>query len=366
MDNNPPYRVFYDVSGLPDGTALTFKAVARDLFGELVSATTTAVVKAEAVGGAGYAIIHYNRPAGDYAGWGLHLWGNAIDPSEGTGWDTPKLPNGEDRFGMFWYIKLADPTKPVNFIVHKGNDKDTDGDRAVVPQEGRQIWLAQGNATNHPNAAAALGKAVIHYQRADGEYEGWGLHLWGDALDPTEGTGWATPKLPTGTDAYGAYFEIKLKDPTKPVNFILHKGDTKDTDADRSLVPAQGHEVWLLSGDAVVYKQQGAAEKYVVLHYNPAGDYGDYTSADYNQYWGLHTWGDAADPGWATPRKAAGRDAFGVYFKVPLTGARQEFGYILHRGDTKDLPDNQTFNVLENGFEAWLLQSTPKYLLPRP
>ena len=30
-----------------------------------------------------YAIIHYNRPAGDYDGWGLHLWGDGLDPAEG-------------------------------------------------------------------------------------------------------------------------------------------------------------------------------------------------------------------------------------------------------------------------------------------
>ncbi|MCX7707767.1 MAG: DUF3372 domain-containing protein, partial [Anaerolineae bacterium] len=362
-----PYRVFYDVRGLAEGTQLTFKAVARNLYGQLVSATTTGVVKPETAGEAGYAIIHYNRPAGDYDGWGLHLWGSAIDPSEETAWDAPKLPNGEDRFGVFWFIKLADPTKPVGFIVHKGNDKDTPNDRFFVPQEGRQIWIVQGDAAHHPNPAAALRKTVIHYKRADGDYTGWGLHLWGDAIDPTEATDWATPKPPTGTDAFGAYFEIKLKDPTKPLNFIVHKGDEKDVPPDRSYIPAQAHEVWLLSGDVTVYKHQGAAERYVVLHYHrPAGDYGDYTSTNYNDFWGLHTWGGAADPGWSTPRKADGRDRFGVYFKVPLLPGATEFGYILHRGDTKDLPTDQTFSVTQYGYEAWLLQSTPQYLLPMP
>ena len=45
--------------------------------------------------------------------------------------------------------------------------------------------MAQGNATNHANRAAALGKTIIHYQRADGDYTGWGLHLWRDASDLT-------------------------------------------------------------------------------------------------------------------------------------------------------------------------------------
>ena len=74
----------------------------------------------------------------------------------------------------------------------------------------------------------------------------------------------------------------------------------------------------------------------------------------------------ATDPGWTTPRKADGMDRFGVYFRVPLFPGATEFGYILHRGDTKDLPTDQVFNVTQHGYEAWLLQSTPQYLLPLP
>jgi hypothetical protein len=46
-DNNAPYRVFYDTTGIPVGTALTFKAIANDVtddsgasYGTLASATT--------------------------------------------------------------------------------------------------------------------------------------------------------------------------------------------------------------------------------------------------------------------------------------------------------------------------------------
>ncbi len=240
-DNNSPYRVFYDVSSLPISTTLTFKAIVNDLSGNLASTTVTALVGKKPVEPPppGYAVIHYYRPAGDYDGWGLHLWGDAIDPSEATDWATPKLPNGEDAYGKFFWIKLADPTKPVNFIIHKGDDKDTPNDRSFVPAGAREIWLKQDSATNFASSAAALGKTVIHYKRSDGNYDGWGLHLWGDAIDPTEATQWASPKLPTGADDYGAYFEIKLADPTKPVNFIVHKGDVKDPDADRSYYPGE-------------------------------------------------------------------------------------------------------------------------------
>ncbi|GAA3511624.1 hypothetical protein GCM10023075_73750 [Streptosporangium album] len=31
----------------------------------------------------------------------------------------------------------------------------------------------------HPTRAAAENIAIMHYHRPDGNYEGWGLHLWG-------------------------------------------------------------------------------------------------------------------------------------------------------------------------------------------
>jgi len=44
VDNNVPYRVFYDASALSKGTRLTFKAIVNDLSGHLHSVTATATV----------------------------------------------------------------------------------------------------------------------------------------------------------------------------------------------------------------------------------------------------------------------------------------------------------------------------------
>ncbi|MCB0115150.1 MAG: hypothetical protein KDD84_13705, partial [Caldilineaceae bacterium] len=138
-----------------------------------------------------YAIIRYHRPAADYGDWtssdfndywGLHLWGDAIDPSEATEWSAPKTFSGIDDYGAFVAVKLQDPSKPINFIIHKGNDKDTQPDRSFVPAQVPVNWLVQGNEDNHASRAAAAGQTVIHYQRADNTYDGWGLHLWGDGL----------------------------------------------------------------------------------------------------------------------------------------------------------------------------------------
>ncbi len=64
---------------------------------------------------------------------------------------------------------------------------------------------------------------------------------------------------PDGIDAEGAFFRIPIQDPTKAVNFIVHKplGDsvptTREPGGDRSFVPAEHNEIWLRQGDATVY-----------------------------------------------------------------------------------------------------------------
>lgn len=98
---------------------------------------------------------------------------------------------------------------------------------------------------DHP--AQDTTRAVLHYHRADGDYDGWGLHVWTGAAHPTD---WADPLKPVKTDAYGVVFEVPLTDGATSLSYIIHKGDEKDLPTDQSLdlTAANGHEVWLVSG----------------------------------------------------------------------------------------------------------------------
>jgi len=390
-DDNAPYRVFYDVSEIPAGTPLVFKAIVADAAGNLASAKGGAVVGEEEPPPTGpesnYAVIHYFRTDGDYGDpttgefndyWGLHLWGEAIDPGEGTEWAHPKPFLGEDDYGRFAWVELADNAQVVNFIVHRGDTKDgTDADRSFNPAATPEIWLRQDDATTYESQAAAQGFVTIRYHRDDGDYgdptspdynDYWGLHLWGDAIDPGEGTEWANSKPFDGVDDYGAYWNVLVQDVTQPVNFIIHRGDTKDVDPDESFVPEAQATVWRQSGDVTHYETRGAAENFLRLHYHrPAGDYGDPTSPDYNDFWGMHTWGDADDPGWATPRTPVGFDTFGAIFEVPLHEDPVQVGYLLHRGDEKDPGPDQSLELAVWGNEVWQQQGADvdsPYILP--
>jgi alpha-amylase len=99
------------------------------------------------------ATINYIRPAGDYANWGLHLWGDAIADGVATDWFAPRPPTRIEGGVAIFEIPLKDDTKPVNFIVHTpGGDsvpttREPGGDRSFVPLDHPQIWLEQGDPT---------------------------------------------------------------------------------------------------------------------------------------------------------------------------------------------------------------------------
>ncbi|MDP9862279.1 MULTISPECIES: pullulanase-type alpha-1,6-glucosidase [Streptosporangium] len=353
------FRVFHDLRGLPAGTEITYKAVVKDSAGRFAAATATAAVGPEPAPeepGAvkrDWLVVHYQREDPD--GWGLHVWGDVEKPTE---WGSPLPLTGEDAYGRFAWIKLKPGAANVGIIVHKGDEKDG-GDRLVNPARTGEVWLAEGRPETHPSRAAAQGYATVHYSRPGKDYDGWGLHLWGDGLADGVPTEWATPRPPDGTDSYGAFWKIPLKNAAAPVNYIIHKGDTKDPGPDQVFTPALQPEAYVGSGVAKVHPTRAAAENVAILHYHrPDGNY---------EGWGLHLWGDVATPTeWATPLQPAGKDGFGVHFRVPLTEGAKNVSYIIHKGDEKDLPADQALDLTTAGHEVWRTAATEGHVLPQP
>lgn len=255
--DHAPYRVTQTLGGdVPAGTALRYKAVVIDSAGRTASATatgSTGTPPAEDVPTAAsrdYAIVHYKRADGDYTDWGLYAWGDLAD-GESTTWPGSHPFVGRDAYGAFAYVRLRPGASNVGFLViDKNGTKDVAADRSIDVTRTGEVWIEQGKAdvlTENPAPPAQdTGKAVLHYHRADGNYDGWGLHVWRGAAHPTD---WSKPLPPARTDAYGAVFEVPLTEGATSLGYILHKGDEKDLPADQSIdLKAEGHEVWLLNG----------------------------------------------------------------------------------------------------------------------
>ncbi|MEE4544158.1 pullulanase-type alpha-1,6-glucosidase [Streptomyces sp. V4-01] len=216
-----------------------------------------------------------------------------------------------------------------------------------------------------PPSAVSRDYAIVHYQRADKDYADWSLYAWGDLADG-EATTWPAGHPFTGQDAYGAFAYVRLKPGASSVGFVVvDKDGVKDTDGDRTVDLATTGEVWVRQGSpdvsttapAGAYPPQDTTK--AVIHYHRAD--GDYTG------WGLHDWTGAANPtDWTAPLRPARIDSYGAVFEVPLAAGATSLSYIIHNGDTKDLPSDQSLDLASSGHEVWLLGGAPAYLLPQP
>ncbi|MDG4771631.1 pullulanase-type alpha-1,6-glucosidase [Solwaraspora sp. WMMD792] len=252
-----PYQVHHDLAGLAGGTRIEYKAVVRDSRHRTATTRTTAVVGTPPSGDArDWLVVHYQRPDGDYADWGLYTWGD-IDPDWQTPWPVGQPFVGEDSYGRFAWVKLAPGAKSVGFlVVDADGTKDIDVDRTVDVSATGEVWVKQGDPALYPTRRDATGEddppvddgvAVLHYRRADGDYTGWGLHVWDGAATPTD---WADPLPPADRDDYGVTFRVPLADGATGLSYIVHRGDDKDLPTDQRLdFAAAGREVWLLAGD---------------------------------------------------------------------------------------------------------------------
>lgn len=226
----------------------------------------------------------------------------------------------------------------------------------VVDRAGRTASaLATTTAGQAPPAdkpvAVERDHAVVHYKRADGDYDGWQLK-----------SGETTAAF-TGRDAYGAFAWVTPAEGASTLPYTVEKAGTADGPR-RTVDLARTGQVWIAQGEdgqrdeapEGAYPPQDTT-KAVLRYYRADGDYDG---------WGLHTWTGAKNPtDWAKPLQPTTKDASGVTFEVPLTEGATSLSYILHRGDEKDLPGDQSLDLATYGHEVWMLGATPGYLLPQ-
>ncbi|MGN5635235.1 pullulanase-type alpha-1,6-glucosidase [Streptomyces sp. AC154] len=226
----------------------------------------------------------------------------------------------------------------------------------VVDRAGRTASaLASSTAGQAPPPAKPVAVerdyAVIHYKRADGDYDGWRAR-----------SGETTAAF-SGRDAYGAFAWIKVPEGADSVPYTVEKAGTTDG-PERTVELAKTGQVWIAEGEdgQADTAPEGAypapdTSKAVLHYYRADGDYDG---------WGLHTWTGAAEPtDWAKPLQPVKKDASGLTFEVPLTEGATSLSYILHRGDEKDLPTDQSLDIASHGHEVWMLGGTAGYLLPQ-
>ena len=252
-DDTAPYRVFHDVSGLPTGTAVQYRAVVLDNAGRTATSRARGTqvpapaltIEAPVEGSNVRGTVEVRAVADPERGTHVVRFERSV---AGGPWTTIGRDTSSPAYTVF------DDLAPLNL--------------AAGTQVRYRAILAEPDGTRVTSAARTvryagpqLAAATLRYHRPAGDYDGWGLHLWGDGIDPATlaRVAWDRPLPPTRIADGWAEYEIPLVDDTKPVNFIMHlpSGDTvpatREPGGDRSFVPIDHPEVWIVQGDPDVH-----------------------------------------------------------------------------------------------------------------
>jgi alpha-amylase len=247
-DDNAPYRVFHDVVHLEPGTRVQYRAVVLDNAGNSRVSSEQAVTIAEP------AIAMTGPPDGARRRGSVTLSAEAVPDRNHY-----SVTFERSVAGGAWTEVGTDGSQPVYSVK---DDIDEIADGTEVSYRAVLAYAAGKTVTSAPRSVTVVSEPVttarIHYQRSDGAYADWGLHLFGDGLAPGEATpAWETPTPFEGTDPYGVFHTIDIADDTKPVGFVVHgmppNHDTKDTLSDRYFTPLDHPDIWLKQGDPTIY-----------------------------------------------------------------------------------------------------------------
>jgi len=237
-----------------------------------LSALTFALFQAAALAQipANHIRIHYFRPDNNYTGWTVYAF---EDTTENTGnyGGGPVAISGTDGpggYGVYFDVGVTATAQSVGLIIHNpthvgGDLKDPGPNEFVNPSaQGNEYWAISGidalytsqpNVNNEPGALLP-GYARIHYYRSDSNFANWTVYSFNDTEEPTNNFN-DGPVFQTGSDTFGAFFDIKLKTNPVDLGFIVHNVSTgtKDPGPDMHLAVNAFKEAWVISGDATVY-----------------------------------------------------------------------------------------------------------------
>jgi len=124
--------------------------------------------------------IHYNRTAGDYAGWVIYTWTGSANPS--PSYPGNQGPAATDAFGVSYDVALVPGATLLNFILTNGAAKNCPNDMALNLAAGAEIWQLQDDCAIYfspPTPKVGdVAKARAHWLRP-------GTIAWPDA-DPAD------------------------------------------------------------------------------------------------------------------------------------------------------------------------------------
>ncbi|XOV78630.1 MAG: pullulanase-type alpha-1,6-glucosidase [Aestuariibacter sp.] len=203
-DYNSDYRVFTDLSTIPDGTVITFRATV-DNYGQQSNQTEVQVVKGLAEG----MTVYFEKPE-SWESANIYWW-NA-SPQSGTDWPGVAM----ERISGNWYqFQFEDGVTAANLIFNDGaGNQSTDLFREGNGCYQNAIW---SDSCDIPEPALK-----VYFKKPDNWSQSVNVYFW--EASPTPDTGWPGELM---LDEGNGWFSYQFDVGTSSANLIFNDGSNQ-------------------------------------------------------------------------------------------------------------------------------------------
>ncbi|WP_277291213.1 pullulanase [Streptococcus orisratti] len=194
--------------------------------------------------------------------YGLWTWGGVATPSDGNKWPTdaqPFVASQKDDYGYYIDVKQSENPASIGYLLLKDGEKVAEGDQKIeiVAPQMNEAWIAPDFKLNTYKPLNDEKVVRINYKRDDGNYDGWGLWLWGDTV---ASDGWPDGALDfTAEGQYGRYVDVPLSKALESrIGFLVVNQNNPELpgnkSSDMSFANRQVHsQIFLRNDEATVY-----------------------------------------------------------------------------------------------------------------
>lgn len=192
----------------------------------------------------------------------IWTWGAVEQPSTGT-WPSAAIPfNNQQKDSYGYYLDITKAATPgvMGYVLLDAGNKVGEDDRKVslIDPSMNEAWIDRQFNTYTYQPLADQNSIRINYKRADNNYDGWGVWLWGDVANASQN--WPTDALDFVNEGqYGSYVDMPLSQALAS-NFgflLVNQNDPSaagNKTSDLSFSDRETNsQIFLKSGDDTVY-----------------------------------------------------------------------------------------------------------------
>ena len=211
---------------------------------------------------AGHFRMHFAKlPSDNISEIGAWVWGNGVQaPSDN--WPTGAMRFSEDKktaYGYYLDVPVTPQATAINYLLNNVNDGSKkfteDLSLAITNPQMKQAWLDENYQASVEEPIPANKKRLrVHYHRADGQYDNWGLWVWGKDVEHPS-SDWPKGALEFNQSGpFGRYLDLPITELGKDIHFLLVNKATSKQTKDMSFSDRANHEqVYLHDEEDTVY-----------------------------------------------------------------------------------------------------------------